>query len=144
MKIPSKRFSSSSHPLYFVDVLANFHDSGSSAISVVFVVPSNHLHFSVDLRFTILKIWYILKNSYRENCVWEVNNLCREEAETVSWWYIYIFLSAIFVTRPPIIWYVFSLPPNSISHNYRKNTWLPSPPPPPRLKTPSWQAWQSD
>ena len=29
MKIPSKRLAVASHPLYFVDDLANFHDSGS-------------------------------------------------------------------------------------------------------------------
>ena len=63
------------HPLYFVDDLVNFHDSCSFSIFCSSCGSVEYICISpFDSPF--LKSGIFLQNSYRENFVREVHNLC--------------------------------------------------------------------
>ena len=65
------------HPLYFVDDLVNFHDSCSFSIFCSSCGSVEYICISpFDSPF--LKSGIFLQNSYRENFVREVHNLCRK------------------------------------------------------------------
>ena len=96
------------HPLYFVDDLVNFHDSCSFSIFCSSCGSVEYICISpFDSPF--LKSGIFLQNSYRENFVGEVHNLCRklggggggEGAGQYGDCSVFFFLSLQFLDTPP-------------------------------------------
>ena len=98
------------HPLYFVDDLVNFHDSCSFSIFCSSCGSVEYICISpFDSPF--LKSGIFLQNSYRENFVREVHNLCGklgggggrgEGAGPYGDCRVFFFLIAIFGHPPPL------------------------------------------
>ena len=96
------------HPLYFVDDLVNFHDSCSFSIFCSSCGSVEYICISpFDSPF--LKSGIFLQNSYRENFVGEVHNLCRklggggggERGRGSMVTVVFFFIIAIFGHPPP-------------------------------------------